>query len=245
MKKNLVKLGALSILVTAIATGCSSTQTVPEAKEPSPSISETSPMGEFRKAIDVKGFRYVFLNNGEKFDLTESQLGMVLDKIETLKDANVYEIKGYDGAFRFAVEVNNEFYIAQLVSKSDDSAMDIATYFEIASLEDHVKEVQIFDHMGIELLQTLDKSQATNLLNVFSKTAVANLSSEDYEAIAAAQVNNESYKVVFVLEDGTTVEEYVIPNLGYVTVGDYTCTSDTLATQMSLLLGGLNLLPMN
>ncbi|MGL4335930.1 MAG: hypothetical protein ACRCST_03475 [Turicibacter sp.] len=245
MKKNLIKLGALSIFVTAIATGCSTAQIEQEVKNPSPSISETSPMGEFRKMIDVNGFRYVFLNNGEAFDLKASQLGGELDKIEMLKDANVYEIKGYDGAFRFAVEANNEFFIAQLVSKSDDSAMDIATYFEMANLEDHVKEVQIFDHLGMELLQTLDQGQATNLLNVFSKTAVANLASEDYEAIAAAQTNNESYKVVFILEDGTTVEEYVIPNMGYVTVGDYTCTSDTLATQLLEVLGSLNVVPMN
>ncbi len=205
----------------------------------SPANCENGP----RKIMNYEGYRYAFINDGTEFEIKENSLGQKLGNVS--KDATfgaggtIYSLNEYNSEFRVAINFEGKFYIAQNVAKSDDSAIDIKDYFNKMGINDRITKVEILDHMGTKVLKTLDKDAANILINSFKQTKIAELSNENYEAIANAQSTGKSYKISFVLEDGTKVENYIIPSMGYVSIGDYTCTSETLQQQVSDIFEGL------
>ena len=185
-------------------------------------------MGE-RKMINVDGDRFVFLNNGQAFDETFLQLG---DEIGAHSNGTLYKLNNYNSSFRMAFKYENAYYIVENVGKSDDSKMDITTYLEAANLESQVLYADVFDHIGGAIMNGLSAEEAVKVLNAYKNATVADLETSDYEAIAKAQAEGQSYQLVFTLEDHTSFTSYVIPSMGYVTIGDYTCVLEDLDTQI-------------
>lgn len=238
MKTNLTKrlatLGMISICAVGVLTGCatsstpstdtskptSQAQTSPEQE----TAQATSPMGD-RPIFNYNEDRYVLLNNGEAFELTEEQIG---EKIADAHDGVLFELKGYNKEFRMAFQYNDMYYIAQNVANADDSAIDVAKYLETANLKEHVVFVDIFDHMGVNILNSLSQEEAIKLLDTFAKGTVTKLSAEEFEAIGKAQVDGDSFMLEFMLEDNTTFTSYIIPSMNYITIGDYTCVVEDL-----------------
>lgn len=227
----LAALGIASLCTLGVLTGCSSTPaptpTTPQTQSTS-TPQQTSPMGP-RPMITVNENRYVFLNNGEAFNLISDQLGTELGK---QNDGTLFELKGYDTSFRMAFKYNDAFYICENVGKADDTPIDIAEYLKSANLQQHVMYADIFDHMGGSILNLLEKEDATKLLGAFTNAKVAQLETSDYEAIAKAQSEGKSYRVEFTLEDQTTFTSYVIPSMNYITIGDYTCVLEDFNAQV-------------
>lgn len=194
-----------------------------------------SPMG-IRKIFNYEGYRYAFLNDGESFELKSEQLGEMLGKVPEgasfAEEGDLYALSDYDADFRMAVQWEDRYYIAQRVAKADESPMDIKVYFENMELEKNLVEVVISDQAEMEVLKTLSKEEAMIVAESFANTEVARLEDAQYEAIANAQGQGESYQVSFVLRDGSKVGHYVIPSMNYVTVGDYTCVSENLNEQI-------------
>lgn len=222
----------LSALCSAsLFVGCSSEPT--PSSTVAPSVSEgtpeqTSPMGA-RQMVDIDGNRFVFINNGEAIDESLLQLG---DTLGTLHDGTRYALTNYDSQFRQAFKYEESFYIIENVSKSDDSKMDLTAYLDSADFESHVMYADIFDHRGGNILDHLPIEDVSKVLAAYREAVHMDLEESDYEAIAKAQSEDNSYKLVFTLEDHTLFSSYVIPSLGYVTIGDYTCKIENFETLM-------------
>ena len=229
-------------MMLATVTGCQSQQS-PESSQvettqdnQSNSIPQaTSPMGD-RPIIHVNGVRFVLLNDGKAFVITEEQVG---DAIEVVEGLNAFEFIGYDTDFRFLIENDGEYYIAQYVGNEDDSPMDVERYFELADLENNTQLVDVFDHVGRTILKTVEGEDVTVLLEAIKGATIEPLTNEQNEAIASAQANGESFMVAFALDDWTEVSFYVMPSLNLVTVGDYTCTVESLNEQVGYIFEGL------
>lgn len=199
----------------------------------SPPSSE-SPM-EPRKMFIYNNNSYVLLNDGEVFSLTQEDLGAPLVSDSSTFDHGItlYTLNSYDSAFRIALEQDGKYYIAQNVGPTDSTVFDVQSYYEAAQLATHIQKAEILDHRGTTLLRTLDLDEALLLLDAFASTKMTDLTPSQFEALANAQSEGHSYLVSFILKDGTTVTNYVIPSLNYVSIGDYTCTSPTLGTTIS------------
>lgn len=201
------------------------------------SIAATSPNG-VRKYLNYNGCRYVFLNSGSAYDLTQQQLGDALGTIvydiqaapkENGKldfaatfalGGTVYQLRTYDPAFRIAVKLDGNYYIAENVDTVDGSDVDMAAYFETADFEKTVKEIQIYDHFGREKLETVKGSKVSKMIALLSQVHPAELSNEDFERIGKAQKNGKSFLVVFRLADTTQFQLYVIPSMSIAMIGD-------------------------
>ena len=59
----------------------------------------------------------------------------------------------------------------------------------------------------------------SHLLDVLATAQVATLENTNYEQISKAQAEGFSYLVSFTLADHSNYLSYIIPSLGYVTVG--------------------------
>lgn len=238
--KNLTIL-AVSVLCSAtILTGCATDETTPDTTIESEANNEettgedsattdetpeqTSPMGG-RKMVDINGSRFVFINNAEPIDAQYFQIG---DQINTLENGIFYKLGNYDPAFRQVYKYEDQFYVVENMANSDDSPIDVKAYLETANLEETVMFADIFNHMGDQILKNIDAEASKQILAAFKEGKVATLENADYEAIAAAQSEEKSYRVVFTLEDNTSFTSYVIPSMNYFTIGDYTCTLDGL-----------------
>ena len=196
-----------------------------------------SPNG-MRKMMNYDGLRYVFLENGAAYDLDSSRLSQPLGTLDYdiqtdpqvygsaeyaasfAVGGTVYEIDGYDPAFRLAVEWDGQYYIAQCVDTLDGSPLALSTYLEAADLKDKAQELQICDHSGRDILRTVTGDDVQALLSLLSQAVPAELTDEDYQEIARAQRTGESYQLVFQLEDSTSYAMYVIPSLSIVSAGD-------------------------
>lgn len=230
LTKRLAYLGVASLCALGALTGCS-TSVAPSTTAPQTSegtVSSTSPMGD-RPMITIDGNRYVFLNNGEAFELTEDQLGA---QVGEQNEGTLYELNNYNKDFRMAFEHNDSFYIGENVGKADDSAIDIAKHLETANIQGHLLSTDIFDHMGGNILKALDREDAIKLLDTFATAEIAPLENADYEAIANAQYEGKSYRVEFMLDDYTTFTSFVIPSMNYITIGDYTCIIEDFDAQI-------------
>lgn len=196
-----------------------------------------SPSG-IRKMMNYGGFRYTFLENGATYDLSSSELSQPLGVLEYdmqqdpqtygsmdcaasfAVGGTVYQLDGYDPAFRLAVEWQGQYYIAQCVDTLDGSTLALDTYFDTADFLNTVETIQICDHGGRNILRTLSGDDAADLISLLSHASPAELSNEEYQAIARAQNNGESYQLVFQLTDSTSYATYVIPTLSVVSAGD-------------------------
>ena len=196
-----------------------------------------SPNG-IRKMMNYGGFRYAFLENGAAYDLDPAVLSKFLGKLsydiqqdpETYSSTElaasfavggtVYQIDGYDPAFRLAVEWEGQYYIAQCVDTLDDSPLELSSYFDTANLQDRTEEIQICDHNGRSVLCTLTGDAADKLLSLMSQVVPVELTNEEYQELARAQRSGRSYQLVFRLEDSTAYTMYVIPALSVVSAGD-------------------------
>lgn len=196
-----------------------------------------SPNG-VRKMMNYDGLRYVFLENGAAYDLEPSVLSQPLGTLsydiqqdpETYGFADcaasfavggtVYQIDGYDPAFRLAVEWEGQYYIAQCVDTLDGSPLELSRYFDAANLQGRTKEMQVCDHAGRNVLCTFTADDAKALLALLSQALPAEFTNEEYQEIARAQRSGGSYQLVFRLEDSTAYTMYVIPSLSVVSAGD-------------------------
>lgn len=198
---------------------------------------DDSPNG-IRKVMNYGGFRYAFLQNGAAYELTPSDLS---DALGTLQydiqqdpkayssaefaasfavGGTVYELSDYDPQFRLAVKWEDRYYIAECVDTLDNTDVDLEAYFKAADFQDAVTEIQICDHAGQQVLNTLADEAAADLLSVLAQSDPADLTNAQYEEIAHAQRNGASYRLVFVLKDGTSCQMYVIPSLSLASFGD-------------------------
>lgn len=234
LTKKIMTLGIASLLTLSTLTGCTSeknteivTQQIDQEKI-GQSVQLTSPTGP-RKMVNFEGNRYVFLNDGEVFELTKEQLG---DEITKQDEGTFYELEGFSPEFRMAFQYKGDYYICENVGKSDDSAMDVQAYLEVADLKSHVIYADIFDLYREHILNGLDKEAADEVLDIFNQAQIVELTQEEHEAIAKAQAEELGYLVEFTLEDYTTFKSYIIPTMNYITIGDYTCVVEDLETKV-------------
>ena len=172
---------------------------------------------------------------------SEGEMGTeIVDFSTSFADGGkVYEITGHDSKYRVAVEKDGVYYIAENVGNSDDSAMDFNSYMTTADLANKVVKAEIYDHAGNNLLKTVEKEDATTLINTIGGTTSSEMTDEKHESVASAQSNGESYKVHFVLEDGTYTSSYFIPSLNQVSFGDGYGDSATLGADVASIFDGL------
>ena len=196
-----------------------------------------SPNG-IRKTMNCNGLRYTFLDNGAAYDLTADDLSAPLGTLEYdiqqdpehysgadlaasfAVGGTVYQMAAYDPAFRLAVEWNGQYYIAECVDTLNGQDLELSTYFETADFADTVELVQICDHAGQNVLRTISGDKIQALFSLLVQAAPAELTNEQYQAIAHAQSSGASYQLLFQLKDGTAYHLYVIPTLSFVSAGD-------------------------
>ena len=210
--------------------------------EPSRQIEMAAPAADapdgMRKFMNYNGSRYVFMENGAAYKLSGEQLKTVLGTLDYdiqadpqansgkefattfALGATVYEMSDYDSDFRIAVEWEGNYYICQKVGLTDQTPMDVSEYFQAARFPEIIDEVFICDHMGTEMLSEFPKEETASLIDLLSQAEPAELSDEDYQQIARAQTEGDSYQLLFSLNDGTTYRLYVIPSLGIIMIGD-------------------------
>lgn len=255
-------LGALGLITVLM--GCSNGGETTEVIKPDPllevsegDISSTSPMG-VRKFMNLNGLRYEFKNNGESVELLTTDLGEKLGVLSTeiifgedevvysdfsttfALNGEVYALNNYDQDFRVAVQLDGQYYIAESVGGITSEQMNVTQYLETAELSSKVVKAEIFDHMELEVLKTLSKEEALRIIEEISDATVINYSSNDeFQQIAEAQSNGQSYLVKYIFEDGSETKMYVIPSLNYVSIGDYGCIDATLNQNIGDLFSGL------
>lgn len=199
-------------------------------------IAAGAPTPGGRKILNYRGYRYEFLGDGAEYDLSGLKLTRELGKIQG--DASdpdtedqgltatfaiggiIYELPTYSAGFRVAVSYDGATYIAQLAGKTDNTPLDIGYYLGESGLDDRVKKAIIYDHMGLEALQELPGDNAGKILDCLKDAWPAELTEKTFSAIADAQTGGGSFLLSFLLDDSTSVEMYVIPALGYISVGD-------------------------
>lgn len=196
-----------------------------------------SPAG-MRKFMNYNGRRYIFMENGAAYSLSEKQLK---DNLGTLEydiasdpqthagkefsttfalEGTLYEMAGYHPDFRIAVKWNGAYYICQSVGLTDNSPLNIQEYFETARFPETINDIAIYDHSGREMLGDFPQNKTASLISILSQAEPADLSEEDYEQIAHAQREGKSFRLVFELNDGTSYSLYVIPSLDIAMIGD-------------------------
>lgn len=266
MNKMLKKLGFKAVgtvcLVTAL-TGCSTSDVKTEVEMGDSAydvnegdISSTSPMG-VRKFMELNGLRYEFKNNGEAVVLSANEIGEKLGVLGTeiifgedeviesdfsttfALNGEVYALNQYSKDFRVVVKLDGQYYIAESVGTILADQMDVFKYLETSELSSKVVKAEIMDHFGREVLKTLSKEEAVRIVEEIKDATVMTLNSDSFEQIAEAQSKGESYLVKFILEDGTETDMYIIPSLNNVSIGDYSCTDETLNQNIGDLFQGI------
>ena len=196
-----------------------------------------SPMGP-RKILNYRGSRYAFLENGAAYDLEagdmEEELGTLQYDILADPEENgrkdlaatfalggtLWETKLWDPDFRVAVELENSIYLAERVDSLGDEAVDLSDYFAAADFAHTARTIEIRDHMGREVLDTLEGQDRRAMLDLLCQCKAAELENEDYPAIGEAQRSGGSFRLVLKLTDGTDYGLYVLPELGLAMLGD-------------------------
>lgn len=211
------------------------------ASDPAPLIQQAAPAADptgMRKFMNYNGNRYVFMENGATYtlssDLLTEELGTLSGDIQSDPEryarndlaatfalgGKVYACSAYDPNFRVVVELDGNYYLCENVGTVDGSAMDLTQYFEWAGFADTATGAEVLDHVGNTVLDTLSQEDAVRMVELLSLCTPADLSNEDYERIARAQSEGQSYRVSLQLQDGTRFSFYVIPSLSIAMVGD-------------------------
>jgi len=199
------------------------------------------------KMLNYNGYRYTFLNDGAPFDLTDRTPGAG-DKLGTLQydlkadmenggkngyaeldyattyllGGTIYQLQGYDPAFRLAVEHEGRYYIVQLSGRTDNGVIPAGDYAEAAELARLTKEIDIMNHSGSVQLHVLHrKKDIREWIGMFSQSETAvNRDREADEQWAKAQSEGKSYLAKLRLKDGTAIDMFVVPELGMAAIGD-------------------------
>ncbi len=231
LTKTLTVLTISALCSATLLTGCASDKDAKQSSEAPKDSSEetliagqTSPMGA-RKMMDLDGNRFVFMSNGEPINPEYYPIG---EELGTVNDGTLYKLGEYSPEFRQVFKYEDIYYIIENVGKSDDSNIDVKSYLETANLENTVVFADVFDHLGSSLLNNLSTEECKEILAIFSEATISDLENSDYETIGKAQAEGDSYQLIFTLEDSTRFTSYVIPSLGYITIGDYTCIVEDL-----------------
>ena len=133
---------------------------------------------------------------------------------------SLHRLNGYEPAFRVAVRHGEEITLCQRTANLDGTPLDVAACFEAAGLGERAGSVSIYDHMGLSEAALLTDGQGEALRQALLRCTPAELSDEDYQAIARAQSEGRSWQAAFALQDGTQLRLYVIPELGVAMLGD-------------------------
>ena len=240
MKKALTIAAAAAAVVCAVALPrLTAVPSAPPAPLPvtvgAPAAS--SPNG-MRRFLNYNGLRYAFLENGAAYTLAEGALGENLGTLtlDIMADprasgsadfaatfalgGELFTLTGYDPAFRIAVQLDGLTYLAESVDRLDGSDVDAAAYFKTAGFDRLTERVEICDHMGFEVLNTLEGEAMQSLLDGVAQSVPAQLTDEDYQSIGHAQTEGKSFLLKLHLADGTAYSLYVIPELGISMIGD-------------------------
>lgn len=196
-----------------------------------------------RKFLNYAGYRYAFLEDGAPYDFAEFELTHNLgaldrDILAGMGDGGIngiaeqdfattfalggtlYEIPGYDPAFRLAVALDGQIYLAELVGRVDNLPMGADYYCAVSDLEHMATKANILPHMGGDALRTLGRGDASRIARSLSGAEPVMLTNEDYEAVAREQTEGGSWQLELVLKDGTDLHMYVLPWLSLITIGD-------------------------
>lgn len=176
------------------------------------------------KTFNYNGWRYTFLENGSTFLLEPEQLGEELGALDSTANfaagGTLVRVNGYDPLFRVAVEWEGDYYLGERVGAADGSEMDAAEYISAARFAQNVEKIEICDHFGREVLDTLNRKKARQLLALLTEAQPAKLTNEEYERIARAQNEGKSFRLRLLLNDTTQTGMYVIPSMSIVMIGD-------------------------
>lgn len=222
----------------------------------------SSPAG-MRKLFNYGGYRYAFVGDGAPYDFSQFELTRSLGTLDTdilagmdsggdneaaradlattfALGGTVYEIPGYDPAFRLAVTLDGQTYLAELAGRVDNEPLGAEYFFTVSGMEAAVRKAHILPHMGEEPLRSLGRRDARGIVEILSGSAAATLTNEDYENIARTQLEGGSWQLELALADGTNVRLYVIPELNLVSIGDdYYTLPEEFAEQYGGIFEGL------
>jgi len=223
----------------------------------------SSPTG-IRKILNYNGYRYAFVGDGAQFKFTGMEPVQSLGTLEfdinpeTGKndgDNNVeedyastfavggklYEIPTYPSHFRIAVKYEQNYYLAELVAKVNDSDMTAKEYLDMSNLNEHAKEIHILNHVGNDVLKKMtDHAFVESIIEGLYSATNADLTNKEYEAIGEAQSQGKSYQLQFNIKDGTEMAMYIIPELKVVSMGDaYYQLPDAFFDQFGDIFAGL------
>ena len=196
--------------------------------------SATSP-NEMRKMFHLNGSRYEFVASGSTITIKNLELGDLLGVLENELTENnynddlvttfavggkIFELEGYNSEFRVAVEWDGQLYLAQNVGTIMGEEKTLKEYFEIAELNNRIEDITIMNHFGNEKIKTLSKQERSELLEKMQMAINTTLEYSEYEELAQAQGQGNSYKVLLNLNDSTTIECYVVPEMKLLLFGD-------------------------
>lgn len=203
--------------------------------------------GEVRKFLNYNGSRYEFLNKGEPYDLSALKLeeSKPLGKLDYdiaadmlaggtneyesrdfgttyLTGGTLYELPGYDPAFRLAVERDDRYYIVQLVGHTDDSTIAADDYVAAARLNKLAERVELLDGTGSQLLHewSVDKEVREWIKQIASVEPAGKLTNEQYEQLAKEEASGGAYTLRVALRDGTSIDMPLTPEMRLIAIGD-------------------------
>ncbi|MWV45685.1 hypothetical protein GRF59_18895 [Paenibacillus sp. HJL G12] len=221
--------------------------TLPASPQISQQTPSASPTG-IRKILNYNGYRYAFVSDGAQFKFTGAEPVISLGTLDwdmasgigqngeknnaknvAEKDyaatfavgGKLYEIPGYPSHFRIAVKYEQNYYLAEIVAKVNDSAITAKDYLDMSNLKEDTKDIHILNHVGDDVLKKVtDHASVESIVKGLYDAKMADLSNKEYEAIAEAQSQGKSYQLKFNLKDGTDMAMYIIPDLQVVSMGD-------------------------
>lgn len=223
----------LGIVIVVGVISCGSTQNVSLVSPPQ----STSEMG-MRKFFNYEGNRYAILDSEYSPDKVElgKELGvlkieMVQGDMETLEadfattfgvGGKIYEIRGYNKGFRVLLEHEGSYYMAENVGKVSGEVFDLKEYFDVSNLIGNYKSMAIHDPMTRDKAKDVEVELGKEILEEIKNSSTKDLTDDEYMSIASAQTNGDFGLIVTTLKDGSYVEMFIMPELGYISVGDET-----------------------
>ncbi|GIP28146.1 hypothetical protein J23TS9_32760 [Paenibacillus sp. J23TS9] len=265
MKRNYARWGSIAAcfaLVLGFAIYKFPHTPLPALTQISQQTPAASPTG-IRKFLNYNGYRYAFVSDGAQFKFTGAEpvksLGTLKFDIRDIAnhDKNQYAEKDYAATFavggelyeiptspshfRIAVKYEQNYYLAEIVAKVNDSAITAKDYLDMSNLKEHVQDMHVMNHAGDDVLKKVtDHASVESIVKGLYDAKTADLSNKEYEAIAEAQSQGKSYQLKFNLKDGTSMSMYIIPELKVVSMGDdYYQLPDTFLEQSGDIFTGL------
>lgn len=196
--------------------------------------------GSNGKVLNYNGSRYTFLENGAAYDLSgwgiEAQpaLGTLqYDMSADIQDGGkegyssrdlaatymlggtLYELPGYDPAFRLVVSHEGRTYIAQLSGLADGSVIDAGDYVSLADLKRLAKRIELLNGDGTLAQAWDEKKDIRRWISIISDSKAAETSNE----MAESQTSGKSYQLKWRLLDGTSITMNLAPELSQLTIG--------------------------